>query len=266
MIRASTAVATIARAGLLALAATLPAAAAAQYGGGSPSPPPSSLERPSPRTPPSEEQRAPAAPTAQADVFRALACTAAQNPAPGNALLATVPRSSQEHDLVLPMLRTAQRCIHAPAPIVTQVLTMRGAVAEGLYETQFATPVAARAPALGAAPLARPTAGDPAFLAAIGTLYGLVDCATPRHPELARAILATDPGTPAESTAVFALTDTYRACVPPGTTQLTIDPKLIRFLFAEGLYRWSVVQRDGPASPWAAPATAAAAPAAPAGH
>lgn len=266
MIRASTAVAAIARAGLLAVAAALPAAAAAQYGGGSsPSPPPSSLERPTPRTPPSEAQRAPAAPSAQADVLRALACTAAQSPAPGNALLATVPRSSQEHDLVLPMLRTAQRCIHAPAPIVTQVSTMRGSLAEALYETQFAIPVAARAPALGAAPLVRPTEGDPAFLALIGPMYQLVDCATPRQPDQVRAILATDPGTPAEATAVLALNATFVACVPAGT-RLTVDPKYMRFLFAESLYRWSVVQRDGPASPWAAPATAAAAPAAPAGH
>jgi hypothetical protein len=143
---------------------------------------------------------------------------------------------------------------------------MRGAVAESLYEAQFATPVAARTPALGAAPLARPTEGDPAFLARLMPMYGLADCATARHPELVRAILATDPATPAESTAVFALTDTYRACVPPGTTQLTIDPKFMRFLFAETLYRWSAVQRDGPTSPWAAPASAGAAPAASPGH
>ncbi len=42
-----------------------------------------------------------------------------------------------------------------------------------------------------------------------------------------------------------------RPCVPAGST-LSIDPKLMRFLFAEALYRWSVVQRDGPTSPWAA--------------
>jgi hypothetical protein len=30
-------------------------------------------------------------------------------------------------------------------------------------------------------------------------------------------------------------------------------------MLAESLYRWSVVQRDGPTSPWAAPAAAAAA-------
>lgn len=253
MIRATTAVATLARAGLIAVAAALPAAALAQYGGSSTSSPPPDV--PSPRSSSSHAQT-PAAPSTPAEVWRAAACLAGQNAAPGNALLATVPRSTPEHDQVVAMLRAAPRCTHTTAPIITGVMTMRAAVAEALYESQFATPVAARSPALGATPLIRPTEGDAAFLAAIGTMSGLVDCATPRQPDLVRAILATDPGTPAESTAVMALTTTYQACVPAGT-QLSIDPKLMRFLFAEALYRWSVVQRDGPASPWAAPAAAA---------
>jgi hypothetical protein len=254
MIRATTAVATLARAGLLAFAAALPAAALAQYGGSSTSSPPPDV--PTPRS--SSHAQTPAAPSTPAEVWRAAACLAGQNAAPGNALLATVPRSTPEHDQVVAMLRGAPRCTHTTAPVITGVMTMRAAVAEGLYESQFATPVAARSPALGATPLIRPTEGDAAFLAAIGTMSGLVDCATPRQPGQVRAILATDPGTPAESTAVMALTDTYRACVPAGT-QLSIDPKLMRFLFAEALYRWSVVQRDGPASPWAAPAATPAA-------
>lgn len=250
MMRATTAIARI-----FGLAALMPAAAFAQYGGSSTSSPPPDV--PSSRSS-SHAPNTPAQPSTPADVWRAAACLAGQNAAPGNALLATVPRSTPEHDQVVALLRAAPRCTHSSTPVITGVMTMRAAVAEGLYETQFATPVAARSPALGATPLLRPTEGDAAYLAAIGTMSALVDCATPRQPDLVRAILATDPGTPAESTAVLALTDTYRACVPAGT-QLTIDPKLMRFLFAEALYRWSVVQRDGPASHWAAAAAPAAA-------
>jgi hypothetical protein len=260
MMDATTAFAKTVKASFFGLAALIPAAALAQYGGSSTSSPPPDV--PSSRSS-SHAQNGPATPSAPADVWRAAACLAGQNAAPGNALLATVPRSTPEHDQVVAMLRAAPRCTHSSAPVITGVMTMRAAVAEGLYETQFATPVAARSPALGATPLPRPTVGDPAYLAAIATMSGLVDCATPRRPDLVRAILATDPGTPAESTAVLALTETYRTCVPAGT-QLSIDPKLMRFLFAEALYRWSVVQRDGPASPWAA--AAAAVPAATRAH
>jgi hypothetical protein len=106
------------------------------------------------------------------------------------------------------------------------------------------------------APLIRPTEGAPAFLAQIAPMYQLVDCATPRQPDLARAVLAADPGTPAEATAVAALNPTFIACVPAGS-QIRIDRRMIRFMFAEALYRWSVVQRDGPASSWAAAAAPA---------
>jgi hypothetical protein len=82
----------------------------------------------------------------------------------------------------------------------------------------------------------------------------------PAQPNLVRALLATEPGTDAERTALTALHPALGSCVPAGT-QLRVDPGGIRATLAEALYRWSVVQRDGPTSAWAAPP----APATPAG-
>ena len=72
-----------------------------------------------------------------------------------------------------------------------------------------------------------------------------------REPVL--ALLAIEPGGDAEVPAIQALTPAFRACVPAGT-RLAFDRAVIRGILAEALYRWSVVQRDGPGSPWARPA------------
>ena len=146
--------------------------------------------------------------------------------------------------------------------MATSALIARGAAAEALYETQFATPAAARTPALGAAPLPRPAASGDTVVAELAPMYLLVDCSAPREPDLVRALLATEPRTPEEAAALTALYPAFRGCVPAGT-QLTVDPRIMRSFFAEALYRWSVVQRDGSASPWAAPAATAAAAATP---
>ncbi|HVQ09628.1 MAG TPA: hypothetical protein VMS43_14450 [Allosphingosinicella sp.] len=234
---------------LLAAGAT---PAAAQYG--SVSAPPPAVARGAP--PP-----AGAAATAPAEVLRAAACEIARSADAGNALLATAPFSAEERTQAGNLARAAQRCLRLTAPIATTAYNFRGAVAEAVYENRFATPVTARAPALGAKPLPRPAAGTEAHTVEIlAPMYALVDCATPREPGLARALLATEPRSPAEATALSAFDPTFRACVPLGT-QLRIDPRVMRNFFAEALYRWSVVQRDGPTSPLAAPAAPPAPPA-----
>ena len=79
-------------------------------------------------------------------------------------------------------------------------------------------------------------------------------------------MLAAEPGSEAEMTALTALFPVFGACRPSGSPQLRMDRGAIRAILAESLYRWSVVQRDGPNSAWAAPAVAApAAPARPGG-
>jgi hypothetical protein len=56
-------------------------------------------------------------------------------------------------------------------------------------------------------------------------------------------------------TALQGLTPVLSRCVPVEMT-LNADRMMLRGLLAESLYRWSVVQRDGATSIWAAPAAA----------
>ena len=205
-----------------------------------------------PREPAAEQGQpaAAAAPATAGEVIAAAACVLGQNARAGDALFATSPYSAAERQQEVRLLTEMRRCSHR-AQLVSSAAMIRGAFAEAAVEVVFATPQAARTPALAATPLIRPTEGDAAFNAQITPMYQLADCASPRQPDLARAVLATDPGSPAESAAVAALNPTFIACVPAGS-QLRIDRRIMRFLLAEALYRWSAVQRDGPASPWAA--------------
>ena len=238
----------------------LPAAASAQYGQPTPAPAQSMPNHGQSNDRDQPQAAAPAArpPATAAELSAAAACVIGRNAAAADPILAVAPFSAAERQAAVRLSSDMQRCTHASAGLVTQINKLRGAAAEALYEARFATPVAARSPALGAAPMTRPTELEADTLAMIVPMYDLADCATPRQPDLARAVLATEPGTPAEAAAVAALNPTFVACVPAGT-QLRLDPKFLRLLFAESLYRWSVVQRDGPASAWAATAAAASA-------
>jgi hypothetical protein len=140
---------------------------------------------------------------------------------------------------------------------------VRGAAAESLYEAQFPTPIAARTLATAAAPMPRPRA-LPASIA-----HALAECIAAARQDLVRALLAADPGTLAEQAAFERFDPAFIACMPAGV-RMRYDGIALRGLLAEALYRWSVVQRDGPASPLAAapaargssaPARAARAPA-----
>jgi hypothetical protein len=205
-----------------------------------------------PRQPAQEEGRAaaPAAPAAAPEVIAAAACVLGRNAAAADALFATAAYSAAEREQAVRLLPEMRRCSHRPQ-MVSSAAMIRGGFAEAALETIFPTPQAPRTPPFAAAPLPRGTEGDAAFLAQIAPMYQLADCAIPRQPELARAVLATDPGGSAESAAITALNPTFIACVPAGS-QLRIDRRIMRFLLAEALYRWSAVQRDGASSPWAA--------------
>ena len=190
------------------------------------------------------------APATSSDVIAAAACVITRNASAADALFATPPYSTAEREQAVRLLAEMRRCSHHPQ-MSSSAAMIRGGFAEAGVETSFATPPSPRNPPLAAAPLARGTEGDAAFLAQIAPMYQLADCAIPRQPDLARAVLATDAGSPAESAAITALNPTFIACVPAGS-QIRIDRRIMRFLVAEALYRWSVVQRDGPASPWVA--------------
>jgi len=229
-------------------------AASAQYGA-----PPPRQDIPQNNRPAPESQTV--APATRGEVLRAAACVVGRDAAPAEAFLATAPFSSQEREKAIRLLRAAERCLRQDVPVLTSAPVLRGAVAEALYRARFAQPAAALAPAAAAAPLLLASEvssrDDAAFLT---TSWGLAQCAAPQHPDLVRALLATEAGTDGEMAALQALYPSFTACVAAGT-QLRVDRGGIRAMLAESLYRWSVVQRDGPTSPWAAPAAAAAAPA-----
>jgi hypothetical protein len=147
-------------------------------------------------------------------------------------------------------LRAAERCVRLRG-FATSPLMLRGALAETLYETQFAQAVTPRDPPAGAAPLFNVEAA--AARADMAPAFVLGECLAGRHPDLVRTLLAAEPDSPAEGAAIAALTPAFGACVPAGT-RLDIDQGALRAIAAESLYRWSVVQRDGSAAPAPAPA------------
>jgi hypothetical protein len=237
---------------VLLFASPLPAAA--QYG--APSPPRQEM----PQGNESRNAQPPPAIASRADVLRAAVCVVGRDATAANALLATAPYSSSERDKAMRLLRAAERCLRLRAPLATSALLFRGAVAESLYETSFAQPAAARTPPAAAAAFFRASAAASREDAAmVSTFFDLAQCAAPREPGLVRALLATEPASDAESAALTALYPTFGQCVPAGT-QLSIDRGGMRAMLAESLHRWSVVQRDGPTSPWAAAPETAAAP------
>ena len=199
------------------------------------------------------EQTAQAAST-RADLIHAVDCQLRADPAPLEALLATAPYSAQEAtaaETLMPLLRrcNSNRAFTTPAPAV------RGAVAEAMLKARFASPQAARSPALAAKPLldlaAATTRPDAATLV---TSYGMADCMGATQGAQVRALLATDPGTPAEASffnATLAPLLGRCAATAGGSGQISVDARTLRGILAEALYRWSVVQRDGPSSLWA---------------
>jgi hypothetical protein len=229
------------------------APAAAQYGMAPPPPPPQNMPRNDPQS------SAPATPATPAELSAAAACLIGRNPAAADALLATAPYSTAERQQAVRLLGEMQRCLHQRTPIATSAVQVRGAFAETVYEARFAAPQAAPSPALAVKPLLQPTlAASGTDLATLAPEYALADCTAARHPELVVGLLQSEPLTAGSQAAFQALNPAFVGCVPRGT-QLNVDGRTIRGILAEDLYRWSVVQRDGPASPWAAPAATAAA-------
>ena len=161
---------------------------------------------------------------------------------------------------LLPLL---QRCREGGGDeaFSASVPQLRAAVSAWLYARDFASPPAARTPALAPAPLLQiAQVRNPAEVQPLAATYALFDCATAAHPELVRAYLATAAASPEEQTAFRALGPALGACLTPGGShQLALGGAALRGVLTEMLYRWSAVQRDGPSSPYLAAPTASAA-------
>jgi hypothetical protein len=186
-------------------------------------------------------------PASQAEVLRAAACLVGRDAAAAAALLATGPYSRGERQEAVRTLRAAGRCLRLRDGLATSPLLLRGALAESLYEAQFAQPPAAATALLDGAAAAEHADVAPAF--------SLAQCAAAQQPALVRSLLAADPESAAEGQALQALNPVFSQCVTAGT-RVNVDRGSIRALLAESLYRWAVVQRDGASSPWAAAAPA----------
>jgi hypothetical protein len=229
----------------------------AQYGGSAPPPPAST-----PRGASGQNASAPAAPTpaTPAELQAGAACVLGRNAAAADAYFATAPFSAEERQQAIAMITEVQRCLRQRHPMATSPSLLRGALAEAVVESRFTAPQAARNPALPVTPLYRPDlATTRTDAASMVPIYTMAECTAVQHPELVRALLATAPETAEAGAALQALNPAFVACVPRGS-QISIDPRHIRGVLAEDLYRWSVVQRDGASSPWAASAVAAGSP------
>ena len=237
---------------LAALLVALPAPIAAQYG---PPPPPPPRDLP----PASSSTRTEAVVEApQAELLRAASCLIDRDAEAGTPLLGSAPYSREEREHAQRALRAGERCLRLRRPIASTALLLRGAMAESLYETRFADPATPRDPPAATAPLFRPEAATSRDDAgSLAPSFAMAECAAAREPATVRALLASDPATDSESAALQLLNPVFVQCVTAGTS-LNVDRASIRAILAESLYRWSVVQRDGPASSWAAAAPAPA--------
>ena len=232
----------------IAALAVLPAPLAAQSG--QPAPPPQDVPRPG-----SSDSATPAVVT-QEDVLRGAVCQVARNAASVEPLLATAPHSSEERTQAVRILGLVQRCLRLRDPISTNAAVLRGSVAEALYESRFAAAQPAHNPVLAVQPLFRPDQATRGNAASLAPAYALAECTAAGHGELVRGLLATEPGGPEAQAAFNALNPAFSACVTTNT-QIEVDGRTLRGMLAEILYRWSVVQRDGPGSPLAAAAAPA---------
>ena len=201
----------------------------------------------------------PAAAGASSGVRAAVECLAHRDINSFATLLRTGPYSNAERLEVQRLMPLLQRCRqgHEDDAFSASVPQLRAAVAGYLYTRDFATAPAPRTPPLAPAPLLQPAqARNPAEVTPLVPTFALFDCATAAHPDLVRAYLATAPASPEEQAAFRALTPGMVACLPPGGShQLALGGAALRGVLAEMLYRWSAVQRDGPSSPFAAPAS-----------
>ena len=207
---------------------------------------------------PAAAQR-PAAGGASSGVVAAVECLARRDINTYATLLRTAPYSAAERLEVQRLMPLLQRCRqgHEDDAFAASVPQLRAAVAGYLYARDFATAPAPRTPPLASAPLLQPAqARNPTDVQPLAATFALFDCVTAAHPDLVRAYLATAPASPEEQTAFRTLTPGMVACLPPGGShQLALGGAALRGVLAEMLYRWSAVQRDGPSSPFAAPAS-----------
>jgi hypothetical protein len=203
----------------------------------------------------SAQHAAPAAPAAPgANVLAGITCLNARSATSFAFLLSTPPYSAAERREATQLMPLMQRCTGDNSSLSTNATQLRGLAAEDLYERQFTAAQAPHNPPIPVAPLLRPSAARaPSEVTPLAPSYALGDCLTAAHPDQVRTYLAAPATGDAEQTAFRALTGGLAACIPAGAPRrIGVDGPTFRGILAEDLYRWSVVQRDGASSPFAA--------------
>jgi hypothetical protein len=148
-------------------------------------------------------------------------CYATTNRSTALDLIATKPGSKEEDKVYRRLTRFDQHCLFSGTRMYASVVYIRGAIAEGLLETD-GVPANLQLPA--------PTAGGVTSLSEAARCY-----VSGRRAEV-RALLEMRAGTPEEVAAIKALWNDFRACLPP-RANVRLNALWIRFLLAEALLR-----------------------------
>jgi hypothetical protein len=203
---------------------------------------------------PAANAQTPAPAPAGSNVQAGVNCLARRNAGTFSTLLQAPPYSAAERREATQLLPLMQRCTGDSTTLSTNATQLRAIAAEDMYEHQFTAAQAVHAPPVPVAPLLRPSeARSPSDIAPLAPSYALAECLTAAHPDQVRVYLAADATGDAEQTAFRALTGGLAACIPAGAPRrIGVDGPTFRGILAEDLLRWSMVQRDGAASPYAA--------------
>nr|WP_166176369.1 hypothetical protein [Altererythrobacter segetis] len=162
----------------------------------------------------------------------------------GANLLRLLPASQQSDRSLFFMTDSHPNCAPHNDRLTFSVRNYRGVLAELLLESDFdlSTWSARGKPAkIFPAPtndqLVRLSADSRSavVMTEIGT------CTTQASPAAVAALFATEAGTPAESTAIAAITPALAGCIPPGV-EMKISKFQLRGYLAEGAYRYAVVK------------------------
>lgn len=184
-------------------------------------------------------------------VRSATICIAKREPRAVAQLVSTTPFSAEEKKRAGKLLEVIDYCTNDDS-VMRSSLRFRSAATEWLYEKEFGSPPSPRQPAAATGAILPASAANSPESAAFAPIFAAAQCAVAAKPEEVDAILDTEPSSDRETDAINGLGEVLTQCV--GAGKIHTDRETLRGALAEALYRWSVVQRGGASSDWAAAA------------
>ena len=178
-------------------------------------------------------------------LYRLGRCIVDSQPSVAARLLQTVPETVEEGRILYgPIGGRLAHC--AGTGFQVSAVLLRGALAQALYETQFAHAVPPPAQAATVPPIE--WSKDNPMAGTLAPVYELGRCAAASDTALVQDLAATAPASPAEAAALATLMPRLQPCLNRGTTFRTNRPTL-RAILIESLYKWSLAQRNGGGAP-----------------